>query len=373
MPELRDAVKQCVERFERFRRSTQKVGEQNTKASLVEPIIDALGWDIYDPDEVHREYRRRGSDNPVDYALLLLRTPRLFIEAKGLGENLDDPRWANQTISYAAVAGVEWVALTDGAEWRIYNAHAPVPIEQKLFRAVRMDSDADAAVELLCLLSKENMRENRIEELWKSFFIDRQVHAELVELFGSVEPAPELVTLLSRRLSKLSSGEIRSSLVRARATFDFPNAVAPPPAASAVSRSIGSTAIPEPGFGGPSARSVPVRGQPQRRISPEERRVRVADMIAAGRLRVGATLYADYLGTSHRAELLSDGRVRYGGQEYLSLSAAGAAVKVAVRGPDAPESVTATDGMEFWRTEDARSGDVVSIKEIRRRVVEGQS
>ncbi|MET0236812.1 MAG: hypothetical protein ABW224_19340 [Kibdelosporangium sp.] len=48
-----------------------------------------------------------------------MRTPRLFIEAKGLGENLDDPRWANQTISYAAVAGVEWVALTDGAEWRI--------------------------------------------------------------------------------------------------------------------------------------------------------------------------------------------------------------------------------------------------------------
>jgi hypothetical protein len=48
------------------------------------------------PDEVHREYRRRPADNPVDYALLLSRTPRLFIEAKGLGENIDDPKWANQ-------------------------------------------------------------------------------------------------------------------------------------------------------------------------------------------------------------------------------------------------------------------------------------
>jgi hypothetical protein len=28
-----------------------------------------------DPDEVHREYRRRPADNPVDYALLLSRTP----------------------------------------------------------------------------------------------------------------------------------------------------------------------------------------------------------------------------------------------------------------------------------------------------------
>ena len=70
-----------------------------------------------------------------------MRTPRLFVEAKGLGENIEDPRWANQIISYAAVAGVEWVALTDGAEWHIYNAHAPVPVEQKLFRTVRLDSD----------------------------------------------------------------------------------------------------------------------------------------------------------------------------------------------------------------------------------------
>jgi hypothetical protein len=67
------------------------VGESNTKAGLIEPVIAALGWDVLDPDEVHREYRRRSPDNPVDYALLLSRTPRLFIEAKGLGENIDDP------------------------------------------------------------------------------------------------------------------------------------------------------------------------------------------------------------------------------------------------------------------------------------------
>lgn len=45
---------QCVERLDRSRRHPRRVGEQTTKASLIEPIIDALGWDIYDPDEVHR-------------------------------------------------------------------------------------------------------------------------------------------------------------------------------------------------------------------------------------------------------------------------------------------------------------------------------
>src|SRR5512132_626989 len=81
--DLLDTLKQCVERLDRYRRPSQRVGESNTKAGLIEPVIAALGWDVLDPDEVHREYRRRPADNPVDYALLLSRTPRLFIEAKG--------------------------------------------------------------------------------------------------------------------------------------------------------------------------------------------------------------------------------------------------------------------------------------------------
>jgi hypothetical protein len=100
------------------------------------------------------------------------------------------------------------LALTDGAEWRVYNAHAPVPIEQKLFRAVRLEDDLEAACELLALLSKDNMGENRIEELWRSFFVDRQVHAELVEPFGAGDPSPELVGLLDRRLPKLSRDDV---------------------------------------------------------------------------------------------------------------------------------------------------------------------
>ena len=378
MRELRDALKQCVERLDRSRRHPRRLGEQNTKASLIEPIIDALGWDIYDPDEVHREYRRRSSDNPVDYALLLVRTPRLFIEAKGLGENLDDPRWANQTISYAAVAGVEWVVLTDGSQWRIYNAHAPVPIEQKLFRTVHIGDDLDAAVDLLCLLSKEYMRENRIDEMWKGFFVDRQVRAELIELFSGGEPAPELISLLDQRLSKLSRNEIRASLTRARATFDFPIAATSlgMPPQTTTSHPAPAAARPmspqPPATHDPTmpATASPARKPVKPRVSPEERRIRVVDMIAAGRLKPGSPLIGFYLGQRHETELLADGQVRYNGRMYASLSAAGAAVKTELRGPDIPDSVLATDGMDFWSAKDEKSGDLVKIKEIRRRTAQ---
>lgn len=67
------------------RHQRENIGEQDTKAALIVPVLRALGWDVEDLEDVKLEYRRRPSDNPVDYALFLLRTPRLFIEAKALG------------------------------------------------------------------------------------------------------------------------------------------------------------------------------------------------------------------------------------------------------------------------------------------------
>lgn len=370
MSELYDTLKQCAERVQRYRQARQRVGESNTKAGLIEPVIAALGWDVLDPDEVHREYRRRPTDNPVDYALLLLRTPRLFIEAKGLGENLDDPRWANQTISYAAVAGVEWVALTDGAQWRVYNAHAPVPVEQKLFRSVRVD-EVDDAFELLSLLDKENMRENRIEELWRAFFVDRQVNGALAELFSDAEPPREVVNLVVKRVPQLSRADVRSSLMRARVTFDFPSAT------SAVSSGTAPTITAQP-VDDIAPPPVPPAARPTRAatrtgrarrlvVSNEERRLTVRDVVAAGLLPAGAEIEARYMGERHIAEVLADGSIRYRGEAYDTPSSAGRAVKLVIAS-GAPESTLATDGWDFWRAHHPKTGQIVKLKELRREV-----
>ena len=82
----------------------------------------ALGWDVGNLEEVSQEYKRRPKDKPVDYALFLLRTPKLFVEAKALGQSMDAPKWANQIMGYAAVGGVKWVVLSNGDEYQIYNA-----------------------------------------------------------------------------------------------------------------------------------------------------------------------------------------------------------------------------------------------------------
>lgn len=82
LPQLRQRISEGL--------GKSKMNEQNTKAALVDPILRALGWNTEDIDEVAREFKPRRADKPVDYALLSQRTPRLFIEAKALGQNLDD-------------------------------------------------------------------------------------------------------------------------------------------------------------------------------------------------------------------------------------------------------------------------------------------
>ena len=204
----------------RERRET--IGEQNTKAVLIDPILEALGWDLRNLDEVVREYRAKPSDNPVDYALMLRRSPLLFVEAKDLGSNLGDRKWASQTISYAAVVGVEWCVLTDGDEYRIYNAHAPVDVDEKLFRAVRL-SDTDAherTLETLLLLSKEKLAADDLRKLWEAYFVDCQVQRALEEMFAG--PDNSLVRLLRKRILELTPTQIGGSLKRADLRISFP-------------------------------------------------------------------------------------------------------------------------------------------------------
>jgi len=137
MPSLSETLAEVRRRIQQS--SRRHLNEQNTKATLIEPVLQALGWNVEDIEEVQREFRLKKRDKPVDYGLLVLRTPRLFLEAKALGENLDDRRWANQIMGYASVAGVEWIVLTDGNEYRIYNTHAPVAAQKpsKLARKPR--------------------------------------------------------------------------------------------------------------------------------------------------------------------------------------------------------------------------------------------
>lgn len=175
------------------------VKEEDTKATLINPVLRALGWDLEDLHEVRHEFKLKPGDKPVDYALLVQHKPRVFIEAKALAENLADHKWANQIMGYATVAGVQWVVLTNGDEYRIYNAHAPVPVDDKIFRIICIADEGKCVGETLELLSKEQLQTKKLEALWNAHCVDRQIRPVIEKLFDP-DPDPSLVNLLRGRL-----------------------------------------------------------------------------------------------------------------------------------------------------------------------------
>src|SRR5215218_5180922 len=299
-------------RIQKIRNRKENVGEQNTKAALIDPLLSALGWDIEDIDEVSREYRRKPQDNPVDYALFMLRSPRLFVEAKGLEKDLSDRKWISQILGYATVVGVEWCILTNGDEYRLYNAHAPVDVEQKLFRIVRIsDSDQEEYVlETLDLLSKEKMADNLLNVLWKAHFIDRHVSTVLKNLLQNDDAG--LIRLIRKKIPELTPSEIRDSLKRADIHIDFPlvSVSSQPTTSSAKDEEADSAVELIDKEEGPRTLNIPG--------------VQVVDLIRANLIEPPLKLEKEYKGNHLEAEIQQDGTIVFGGESYKSLSLAAA-------------------------------------------------
>lgn len=332
---LKETIKTTVAKIAKFK--DRGLGEQNTKASLIEPILESLGWDIRDPDEVHREFKPTTRDSPVDYALKLLRKPRLFVEAKGLGEDLADRKWIAQVLGYAIVAGVEWCVLSDGDEFRFYNAIVPLDAEEKLFCKLRLSEASEAeAVRILRLISRRNMEENLINVLWSAHFVDRQVRESLKRLIDTVDK--RLIRLIRLDADKLSPKEITDSIRRLDIRISQPQEL--PDAAGIVS----------------SRRSESTDAKPPKRAGKKPKRQKVkehfgsslAEIIQAGLLKPPVKLFRKYKGSRMEATLKSDGSVEFQGSTFASCSAAAEVARGTITGRRMN-----TNGWSFWQYLDA--------------------
>lgn len=350
MNELSEALDRVRKKIIRYQ--GKGMNEQNTKTALIDPILRALGWDVGDLEEVQQEYKRTKRDKPVDYALLLLREPRLFVEAKALGQNLNDRKWANQIMGYATVAGVEWVVITNGDEYRIYNALAPVPIEDKLFRKVCLSNRDLPTEDTLVLLSKEQISEKIIEILWKADFVDRQIRGALEKLFSS-EPDDSLIRLVTKRVKELKRKDVIASLRRVQVQFDFPVVPEPPCLGTRAGRSPAAKKAWE------TRRKPSTAREKAAKASKRQVRVSLKDLIAAGLLRPPLKLRVHYKGHDLEAELLRDGTVTFQGENYSTCSTAANFARSTITGRR-----MSTNGWGFWQYRD-EDGELVPLDAAR--------
>lgn len=119
--EFVDQIKQIAQRAEGITCSIQT--EEATKTALIMPFIAALGYDVFNPQEVTPEYTadigtKKGEK--IDYAILRDGTPVIFVECKWCGADLTQEH-ASQLFRYFATTSATRVGiLTNGLVYQFY-------------------------------------------------------------------------------------------------------------------------------------------------------------------------------------------------------------------------------------------------------------
>jgi len=360
-PLLLETLSTVRKRIQQVRERKEMIGEENTKATLIEPVLTALGWNLQEIDEVRREFKRKPQDNPVDYALFLNRTECLLVEAKSLEKDLGDRKWVLQNLAYAMAVGVCWCVLTNGDEYRIYNSHAEVDADQKLFRTVRVsDSDPKLLTDTLVLLGRDMMRGSMLDELWKAHFVDRNVRLALESLLAI--PDRGLERLIRKKARALKTADIRSSLKRAKIKIDFP----------APSVGIGREKVTPTQDAGRKETPGTARHEAGKKAAATARAMAGAtleSLMASRVIKAPFKLERDYKGTHLTAVVEQNGRVMFAGEAYDSLSTAGGMARKQVIGAPPDRPFPQTNGWTFWQYRDDK-GDLQELQVLRKSYLE---
>lgn len=96
--------------------------EEATKMSLVIPLFQLLGYDVFNPKEFCPEYTadvgiKKGEK--VDYAILFDGTPSILIECKSCTESLD--KHGSQLFRYFSTTPAKFGILTNGIIYKFYT------------------------------------------------------------------------------------------------------------------------------------------------------------------------------------------------------------------------------------------------------------
>ncbi|MCC6486660.1 MAG: hypothetical protein IT364_04105 [Candidatus Hydrogenedentes bacterium] len=130
----------------RIRESITQGKFQNEAAisqGVILPILQCLGWPVFDTQIVSPEFRVEGTR--VDFALCRGENrPLVFLEAKRIGNAEGGDR---QLFEYAYHAGVQFVVLTDGQEWHLYlPAEQGSYLERRVYKLDLLERELEECV-----------------------------------------------------------------------------------------------------------------------------------------------------------------------------------------------------------------------------------
>jgi hypothetical protein len=190
--DFKDQIKQLAERIAKLKESIAT--EEATKNAFIMPMIQILGYDVFNPLEVVPEFTadvgiKKGEK--IDYAILREGKPLILIECKHWKQNIN--LHEGQLVRYFQAANARFGVLTNGIEYRFFtDLSKPNMMDERPFFE----------------FSVTEMKENEIEEL-KKFHKSYFDLANIVNTASELKYTAEIKNLIQKEIADPSEWFVR--------------------------------------------------------------------------------------------------------------------------------------------------------------------
>lgn len=148
----------------------REANESNTVMYLVKFFEEVLEYDSLKGD-ISKELAIK--DRYCDVALKIDGTVRILLEGKAAGIKGLVDKHIEQAENYASKAGIRWVVLTNGIEWKLYhlswgeNEGITHDLAWQVQLLDELEADAENLWEKLRLLSRSSVSKGLLDEYWE--------------------------------------------------------------------------------------------------------------------------------------------------------------------------------------------------------------
>ncbi|HEY7967459.1 MAG TPA: hypothetical protein VID68_10545 [Solirubrobacteraceae bacterium] len=212
---LVDSVTRVVASAMQLRGPTANLA--NTRALVVEPMLNALGWDTTNLEQVARDWPLRGNYS-ISYALRVGDRSALFVQTMPIDVGIEDSGLVEETLDHVSGAESGWCLITNGLHYRVFKADEAVAHDNRLLfelelAEVASEPSSDAARDL-ALLSRESLINGSLELRGEESYIDPRVRQALLDLCRN--PSASFLEAMNEAVGgpSVPAERVRASLAR---------------------------------------------------------------------------------------------------------------------------------------------------------------
>ncbi len=208
--DLIDRIKILNKRVQETHESIET--EEATKTAFIMPFINALGYDVFNPNEVVPEYTadvgtKKGEK--VDFAILKDGTPIILVECKWCRSDLKKEKFS-QLYRYFSVTKAKFAVLTNGITYRFFtDSCEPNKMDTKPFFEFNLLNFNEAEIDEIKKFSKNSFD---VDETYKTA-VELKYIKEIKKMFVKelLNPSDNLVKFFA---SAIYHGKVITKNVR---------------------------------------------------------------------------------------------------------------------------------------------------------------